>query len=235
MKINILLCDRFPGLLPEYIPSYEWMFMDLFSRNCKEDVEYEVFPVMEGVYPAKVNTEDIYLVTGSNNGVYDDIEWVKNLLGWIRMAYREQLKVVGICFGHQAVAQALGGKVEKAPQGWGTGIRVSTIEGEEAREWFADGKLKLMYNHHDQVVELPPRAVRFATSNFCPNDGFYVGDNIITFQGHPEYDPCYNVHLIMDFADDEPQEVKDAALRSIGDFHHQGDIVARWLLSRYFK
>lgn len=232
MKLNILLCDRFPGLLPEYIPSYESMFIRLFERNCR-DFTYEVFDVLDGKFPGEVNRQDVYLITGCNLGVYDDVDWIKQLLQWIVMADRERLKVVGICFGHQAVAQALGGKVERAAVGWGTGVRESTIIDGEALRRFPTGRMRLMYNHHDQVVSLPPHATVFATSTFCPVEGFYIGDHIITFQGHPEYVPQYNVHLIVDFAADEPEDVKTAALRSIGNMNHDGDIVAQWIAERF--
>ena len=239
MKLNILLCDRFPGLLPEYIPSYASMFVRLFERNC-DDFSYTITDVLDGELPSSDDDSDVYLVTGSNNGVYEDIPWIRNLLEWIRArasscTCREQVGkglIVGICFGHQAVAQALGGRVEKAPVGWGTGIRESKVTGEEGLRWFPSGVMRLMYNHHDQVVQLPEGAKVFASSDFCPVDGFTFGDNVITFQGHPEYVPEYAVHLIMDFADDEPMEVRTAALRSIGNMQHDGDTVARWITAR---
>ena len=234
MKLNILLCDRFPGLLPEYIPSYESMFIRLFERNC-ERLSYEVFYVPDGEYPDEVNDRDVYLITGCNLGVYDDVPWIKRLLSWIAMADSRRLKVVGICFGHQAVAQALGGRVERSPKGWGTGVRRSVVSGAEALRRFPKGSMCLMYNHHDQVVQLPPKAVVFASSDFCPVDGFYIGSHIITFQGHPEYVPQYNVHLIVDFAADEPAEVKTAALRSIGNMEHEGDAVAKWIEARFAR
>lgn len=228
MRLNILLCDRFPGLLPEYIPTYESMFVRLFERAC-DDFSYVVTNVLDGELPAEDEESDIYLITGSNNGVYEDIPWIKALLKWI-MENAMRRKMVGICFGHQAVAQALGGKVEKAPVGWGTGVRESRLEGEEALRWFPSGVMRLMYNHHDQVMVLPAGAKVFASSTFCPIEGFTIGDNIITFQGHPEYVPEYAVHLIMDFADDEPLEVRQKALRSIGNMQHDGATVARWIV-----
>ena len=229
MKLNILLCDRFPGLLPEYIPSYESMFIRLFERNC-DDLTCEVFYVPDGEYPAHVDADDICLITGCNMSVYDDVAWIRRLLAWIAEADGKRLRVVGICFGHQAVAQALGGRVERAAVGWGTGVRESAVTGDEALRYFPRGRMRLMYNHHDQVTVPPPRAVVFASSDFCPVDGMRIGSHIITFQGHPEYVPQYNVHLIVDFAADEPDEVKTAALRSIGNMEHEGDTVARWIL-----
>lgn len=232
MKINILLCDTFPGLLPEYIPSYVSMFTSLFDRQSPHII-YNVYRALEGEFPKNFDPEAIYLVPGSNDGVYDDKPWIHDLLGWIRKADERKVRLMGVCFGHQAIAQALGGKVEKAPAGWGIGARKSSISGEEALSHFPDGKMCLLYNHHDQVVELPRGASVFATSEFCPVDGFTIGDHIITFQGHPEYVASYPVHLLMNFAADEPEAVKVAALKSIGAMKQQGDEVARWIVKKW--
>lgn len=232
MKINILLCDTFPGLLPEYIPSYESMFIRLFDESVG-GLEYHVFRTLEGELPETMSHDDVYLITGCNLSAYDDIPWINDLKAWIVRANDERVKMVGICFGHQIIAEALGGKVCKAKVGWGTGNRESRIVNEEALRYFPMGRMRLMYNHHDQVVELPQGATAFATSDFCPNEGFMIGSHVITFQGHPEYVPQYNVHLIMNFADDEPMEVRVNALKSLGAYHHDGGIVARWIVERF--
>lgn len=232
MKINILLCDRFPGLLPEYIPSYASMFTRLFSNNCR-GVEFTVFNALEGELPDVAEDGSVYLITGCNLSAYDDVGWIKELINWVKAADEKRLKLVGICFGHQLIAQALGGSVRRSEKGWGTGVRESTIIGEEPLRHFPKGRMRLMYNHHDQVMALPPRASLFATCDFCPVDGFTIGNHIITFQGHPEYVPQYAVHLIMDFADNEPLETRIAALKSIGSYEHDGDAVARWIVERF--
>lgn len=232
MKINILLCDTFPGLLPEYIPSYESMFMKLFDENVG-GLDYHVYRTLDGELPEELNHDDVYLITGCNLSAYDDIKWIKDLQRWIVRANDEKVKMVGICFGHQIIAEALGGKVCKAKVGWGTGIRESVITNDEALQYFPKGRMRLMYNHHDQVVELPVGAVAFATSEFCPNEGFMIGNHVITFQGHPEYVPQYAVHLIMNFADDEPLDVRVNALKSLGAYEHDGGTVARWIAERF--
>lgn len=234
MKLNILLCDRFPGLLPEYIPSYESMFVKLF-RGCCDELEYKVYAVMDGIMPPAADDGAVNLITGCNMSAYDDVPWIDRLREWVREAHCQRLPMVGICFGHQLIAQALGGKVERSSRGWGTGIREARLVGEEARRHFPRQRMRLMYNHHDQVVELPEGATLFATSPFCPIEGYTIGHHIITFQGHPEYDPQYAVHLLMDFADAEPIEVRRAALRSIGNYAHDGALVARWIAERQWR
>lgn len=230
MTINILLCDTFPGLLPPYIPSYVSMFTKLFDAT-GNPLEYRIYRVMDGHLPDDIATDNhLYLITGCNLSAYDDVEWIKRLLQWIMRAHESKAKLVGICFGHQAIAQALGGKVERAAKGWGVGVRESAVEDSSAWKFFPDKKMRLLYNHHDQVTLLPAEAELVARSPFCPIDSFRIGNHILTFQGHPEYIPEYEVHLIKHFAADEPQQVKNNALESIRLMEHQGAAVAAWIL-----
>lgn len=229
MTVNILLCDTFPGLLPEYIPSYEWMFMRLFD-SVGEGLEYKVFRTMEGELPDIGGVSGLCLITGCNKAAYDGDGWIKSLLEWIVRASEAGVKLVGVCFGHQAIAQALGGRVERAAQGWGTGVRESRVVDGRALGYFPDGRMRLLYNHHDQVVSLPRGAELVAASGFCPIESFRVGGHILTFQGHPEYLPEYAVHLLTDCADGEPLQVRQDALRSIGAMRHEGEAAARMIL-----
>lgn len=229
MKINILLCDTFPGLLPSYIESYESMFFQLFD-SVREDVTYQVYNVKSLNFPLEISKDEIYLITGSNSGAYEDAGWIKELTSFVRKLHSKEAKLTGICFGHQLIAKALGGKVVKSEKGWGTGIRTSRIVSPKALSYFPAGEMSLHYNHHDQVEKLPEEAELFAASQFCPNEGFMVGDHIITFQGHPEYTSDYNRHLILNHAQDEPENVKAAALESINSKVAQGNLAARWIL-----
>jgi GMP synthase-like glutamine amidotransferase len=214
MKINILLCDTFADRLPAEIPCYEFLFRQLFGKS-DDTVCYEIFDVRHGIYPASLNGAELYLIPGSRAGAYDDTPWIKSLIGFVRKMYAENIKMAGICFGHQIIAQALGGKVERAKQGWGTGVRTSEIIDSKALRFFPEGRMNLFYNHHDQVVELPSCATCFAQSDFCRIEGFYIADRALTFQGHPEYTPEYNRYLLVNHSDGEPEDVKTAALASL--------------------
>jgi GMP synthase-like glutamine amidotransferase len=231
MKINILLCDTFDGQLPEDIPDYVYLFRQLFGK-LDDNLYCEIFDVRNDIYPT-LQSDELYLVPGSMASAYEDTCWVKTLIEFIRAMYAEGVKMAGVCFGHQVIAQALGGRVERAQQGWGMGVRSSEIIDPRALNFFPDGRMNLLYNHHDQVVELPPRARCFARSGFCPVEGFYIDDNVVTFQGHPEYTSEYNRYQLANHSAGEPEDVITKALASL---NRKTDSLAaaKWILSMNF-
>lgn len=234
MKINILLCDTFPGLLPDYIPSYASMFTRLFDQVCEQNV-YRIYRTMDGQLTSPTDRDALHIITGCNKSAYDRIGWIEQLLGWIRQAHEERLRILGVCFGHQMVAQALGGRVERSPKGWGVGIREAEVLDDGLRSALPDGRLRLLYNHHDQVVSLPREATLMARSPFCPNESFRIGQHIVTFQGHPEYIPAYELHLLDHHAADEPEPVRCTARESIARWQHSGAAVAKWIAKEWMR
>lgn len=231
MKLNILLCDEFPGYLPEYIPSYVSMFTKLFDATGL-DMEYSIFRTLEGELPdlTLLDKNAIYLIPGCNLSAYDDVEWIKALIEWTIEAFRQGAKLMGVCFGHQLIAYALGGNVERSPKGWGIGMRESKVEDSEALKVFSDGKLRLFYNHHDQVTQLPKGATLISTSAFCPIESYRIGKQVMCFQGHPEYICEYERHLLANFTDGEPEEICQRAIASLDGKPHQGGAIARWVV-----
>lgn len=230
--INILLCDTFPGLLPESIPSHEYFFEKRF-HPVDPNIIFKVYRALDGELPEHPVPDEIYLITGSNNAAYDNLPWILSLQEWIREAARLQIPLVGICFGHQVIAQALGGQVERFPGGWGVGIREMEVLDADLLPFFPDKKMRLIVNHHDQVTRLPEGAVPLATSDFCRFEGFRIGRHILTFQGHPEFTVDYERHLILNHAEDEDDAVKQQALETLETMDHQGKTVAEFLLDSF--
>ena len=206
------------------------MFTDLFGRVAS-GIDYRIYNAFEQELPQSLSNDQLYLIPGSRAGAYETDMWIQNLIGFVREAHKAEVPLAGVCFGHQLIAQALGGLVEPAAKGWASGERRSEIIDSKALEFFPEGQMKLLYNHGDQVVKLPAGARAFATSDFCPNEGFTVGNHIVTFQGHPEYTADYNRYVLLNRSADKSPATVSAALRSLDSADNMGLQAARWMLS----
>lgn len=232
--VNILLCDTFPGRLPDFIPNYESLFMDLFA-SIGAEVNYRIFQTWQGKLPDVINTDELYLIPGSLDSAYDDKSWIVALVQWVESAYQHGAKLMGVCFGHQVIARALGGEVRPYDGGFGAGVRASRVIDEQMQRYFPGGEMRLLYSHHDQVMALPPDAVLCATSDFCKNESFRIGRQVVTFQGHPEFTVAYSRHLLTNCSDDLDETVRQAALQSLDQMESQGPEAARFALDLLLK
>ena len=232
--VNILLCDTFPGRLPVFIPNYESLFFDLFAA-IGERPSYTIYQTWQGELPSEVNPNELYLVPGSLDSAYDDKPWITALLKWIEKAYCRGAKMMGVCFGHQAIARALGGEVRRYDGGFGAGVRASHVIDERMKSYFPGDEMRLLYSHHDQVMALPQDAVLCATSAFCENESYRIGTQVITFQGHPEFTVAYSRHLLTNCCDDEDFSVRISALKSLEKMKPQGPAAARFALDLLFN
>lgn len=229
MKLGILKTDT---VRPEWVPQfgeYPDMFMALL-RQADPTLEFAVYDVEHEHYPADIDEVDAYLITGSKSGVYEDKAWIRKLMAFVRELHRRRKKLIGICFGHQVVAQALGGRVEKSPKGWGVGLHTHRFH--TAPDWHdqEDLELDILVSHQDQVLELADDMQVLAGSEFCENAVCQVGDHILTFQGHPEFVPGYANAIMVLRKDLLGEEVYAKGMASISGTH-QGVRVARWILN----
>ncbi len=192
MKVGILKTGRPPRpAIPEF-GTYPDMFMRLLGADA---YDWRTYDVDGGELPATPEACDAYIVTGSSAGVYDSDPWIGELLAFLRAA-KGRAKLVGVCFGHQAMAQAFGGQVVKSPKGWGIGAHDYQVACREP--WMDDAPtIRLPASHQDQVVGLPPGAEVVVTSAFTPMAGLAWRDQpAISIQPHPEFDPAYAAALI---------------------------------------
>ncbi len=229
MKLGILKTD---AVRPEWVPSfgeYPDMFMALLARE-DPTLEFAVYDVEEGIYPADIDEVDAYLITGSKSSVYEDKPWIAQLMDFVRELDARKKKLVGICFGHQIVAHALGGRTEKSSKGWGVGRHTHVFS--ETPSWH-DGQrpdFDILVSHQDQVVENARGARVLAGSDFCENAVVQVGEHILTFQGHPEFVSGYS-REIMEFRREAIGEAAyQAGIASLNE-EHEGARVARWILN----
>jgi GMP synthase-like glutamine amidotransferase len=224
-RIGILKTGRPPKPAIPQFGTYPDMFMDLLGR---EDHDWRVYAADEGEYPAAAEDCAAYIVTGSAAGVYDEDPWIGQLLDWLRAA-KGRTKLVGICFGHQALAQAFGGKVIKSPKGWGIGEQEYRVLSREP--WMDDASaIRLPGSHQDQVVELPPDAEVIASSDFTPMGALAYRDQpAISMQLHPEFVPDYAKALIEARRGKVyPDDQADRAIASYGRADDRAR-VGRWI------
>jgi len=229
MKLGILKTDT---VLPEWVPEYgEYpdMFITLLGR-LDPSLEFVVYDVEHGEYPADIDEVDGYLITGSKSSVYDDKPWIHRLMAFVRELHARRKKLVGICFGHQLGAQALGGKTVKSPKGWGVGCQTHHFYRRPPWHDGGDADLHILVSHQDQVVENAPGAEVLAGSEFCENAVVQVGDDILTFQGHPEFVPGYAREIMELREEGIGEEVYRKGMASLSQ-PAEGERVGRWILN----
>jgi len=188
-RIAILETGAPPAALAGTHGDYPAMFRDLLG----ESFAFETFDVQAGDWP-EAEAFDATIITGSSAGVYENDPWIADLLDWIRAA-QGRTKLVGVCFGHQAMAHALGGRVEKSDKGWGVGLhRYAVVSPEPWMSSIVD-TVAIPASHQDQVVEKPTDARVILRSDFTPYAGLAWGDDAISMQPHPEFTPAFATEL----------------------------------------
>lgn len=218
MKVAILETGRPPGKLTQEFGDYPSMFAELLG----DGFETEAFDVTAGQFPT--DRHEAVVITGSPAGVYEPLPWIAPLQEFIRSA--DQAKMVGICFGHQVMAEALGGYVEKSDKGWGAGLHRYRIV--HAGPWMDPvAEVSVPASHQDQVVIQPPNTDVVARSDFTEFAGLAWTDRpAISLQFHPEFSPAFAKALIEQRYDIVPNP--DAAIASL-NAPNDNERVAAWI------
>lgn len=237
MKIGILETGLPPTELSDVYGRYAEMFVRFVGDNDKT-FSFEIFTVLEDQFPEDVNQCDGYLITGSKFSAYEDLPWIHRLKSLVREIHSAELPMIGVCFGHQVIAEALGGKVEKFSGGWGVGIHQYEIT-QSQPDVLPESQQKLTINafHQDQISILPEGAEVFATSDFCEYAGVVYGDKILTVQAHPEFTiPFTDSLLSSDRAEIVPVETRQQALSRLRESDASIDSnVLSQMMQKFFR
>ncbi|SFQ81704.1 GMP synthase-Glutamine amidotransferase [Halopseudomonas formosensis] len=229
MKIGILQADDVnPVLQPEH-GNYPQMF-EKALRAVLPDCELPVYRVLDGELPATTTECDAWLITGSKFGVNDGLHWIEALSDFVRTLWAEQRPLVGICFGHQLMARALGGTVVKSDKGWGVGLSFNQVI--ERKPWMQpwQEELDLLVSHQDQVVVLPEEAQVLASSDFCPYYLIQYGECFLSVQGHPEFCVDY-CRALMEMRRDSLPAARLRAGRASLNAEADSQLMMQWIAS----
>ena len=184
MKIGILQT----GYAADALRATHGDYPDLFAKLLDgQGLSFQTYRVVDMEFPDSIADCDGWLITGSRHGAYEDHAFIAPLEAFIRDCYAAAVPMVGVCFGHQIIAQAMGGKVEKYSGGW-------TV-GRTEYDWGGD-TVALNAWHQDHVTLKPDSATLCASSEFCENAALVYGDRMFTVQAHPEFSPAFVADMV---------------------------------------
>ncbi|MEZ5888735.1 MAG: type 1 glutamine amidotransferase [Paracoccaceae bacterium] len=212
MLIGILQTGQAPDTLRDDMGDYPDFFRELLANR---GLQFRSYHVEAMQFPVSVHDCDGWLITGSRHGAYEDHPFIRPLEDFIRKSIADKVPMVGICFGHQIIAQAMGGKVERYGEGWAVGPTEYDFDGQT---------IKLNAWHRDQVTKIPDGATVCASNDFCENAALVYGDLAFTVQAHPEFKDEFVDGLLRTRAPGVvPPDVMAAAAAKLG---HDNDAAA---------
>lgn len=212
LRVGLLLCDHLDPEVAAVDGDYTELYPAAFEPA---GVSLHVFDATAGELPASTADFDGWVTSGSRRSAYEDEGWISDVREVIAALAEEERPQVGICFGHQLTALALGGDVARSDAGWGVGVK--TFDVTAPAPWMERDaeSFSILMSHQDQVVELPSDAELVATAHYCPVGSYRVGDHVFCVQGHPEFTPGLSRVLTQRRRAALGDDVADAALASL--------------------
>ncbi|PSS02781.1 Gamma-glutamyl peptidase [Actinidia chinensis var. chinensis] len=197
-KFAVLHCAEDSDFVKKKYGGYFGVFVGMLAEDGEE---WDVYRVAAGEFPDDdaIGGYEGFVITGSCSDAHANDLWICRLLNLLKRLDSMKKKVLGICFGHQMLGRALGGKVGRAITGWDIGIRTVHFSPSSSK-LFASLKMPKMLSviecHQDEVWELPPKVEVVAWSNKAGIEMFRYGDHVMGIQGHPEYTKDILLHLV---------------------------------------
>jgi len=228
MRIAILLTSNDTSNFARRFVDDGEKFAELL-RPLRPQWDYVVYPVIDEIFPTHVEDYDAYIITGSPASVHDRHPWVGQLMAFIRDVANRRIPMIGICFGHQAIALALGGTVVDNPQGWVVGTTRTAFQ---SQSWMtgSHSALTLYAAHKEQVSQLPQGAEVIGTAPGCAHAAFVIGDHIMTTEYHPEMPERFMRELVDEMGSLLSPAQAEQARRQIAD-GEQGQEFAGWIVA----
>ncbi len=229
MKIGILVTNTDESAFAQARPKDGEKFRALL-QPLRPDWTFTAFSVKDGIFPVNVDAFDGYVITGSPASANAAEAWIEQFMVFICALDDKRIPTIGICFGHQIIARALGGQVGKNPGGWGFGVAQTTYD--EAEAWMLSAKktISLYAAHVEQVLKVPASARVIGGSEFCPIGSYNIGQHIFTTEYHPEITKEFVTDLSFEF---ENYVGSGIAVRAREQFKSRtdGGLFALWMIN----
>ncbi len=215
-SLGILKCDSVLSELSESFPDYDEMIRSMLfdiasmssEKEAAENTRFNQFSctsydVVKEEYPKNIQAMDGYIISGSRHSVNEELAWIGKLKTFVGQLLKAEIPLIGICFGHQLIADVLGTPVTKSDKGWGVGVhswqflkKAEEQLGLKSLKKIERDSFSLVVSHQDQVTALPKGAELLAESSFCPIAMFSYGTKVLAMQGHPEFSKAYSMALL---------------------------------------
>ena len=234
MKIGLLNAYAYNPDVEDFRQEYGPMFQRFFTEHVSSDFSLHEYNVTQRDWPNSMHECDGWIIGASQHSVHDKSSWITKLMEFACACHFNQKPLIGIGFGHQVIAHALGGEVNKSRKGWGAGVRDFNIR--QQKSWMTPEltRCSLSFSHKEQIDMLPGQATLLAGDGFCLHQIYAIGEHIFALQGHPEYDCSFIQNWLNEHKKKLTTECYEQALISL-DQSTNLSVVGSWMQQFFTK